>query len=55
MYDPELAKSGAIITFAGSFVIATGMFIEGVLGMPRRYAWVLFSFTFYPYHQSYLW
>ena len=48
MYDQELAKSGAIMTFAGSFVIATGMFIEGALGMPRRYAWVP-SMIYYPF------
>lgn len=48
MYDAELAKSGAVMTFAGSFVVATGMFIEGVLGMPRRYAWVP-SMIYYPF------
>ncbi|MEJ2776322.1 cbb3-type cytochrome c oxidase subunit I [Sulfolobaceae archaeon RB850M] len=48
MYDQELAKSGAIMTIAGAFMISTGMFIEGVLGMPRRYAWVP-SMMYYPF------
>ncbi|BAK54149.1 cbb3-type cytochrome c oxidase subunit I [Sulfurisphaera tokodaii] len=48
MYDMELSKSGAIMTVAGAFVIATGMFVEGVLGMPRRYAWVP-SMIYYPF------
>jgi len=38
MYDYEMGKSSALMIVIGGFVISTGMFIEGVLGMPRRYA-----------------
>ena len=48
MYDMELSKSGALMTIVGAFVIATGMFVEGVLGMPRRYA-VVPSPIYYPF------
>jgi len=37
-YDHELGKLSMLLTVVGAFVIATGMTIDGVLGMPRRYA-----------------
>ncbi|NON63629.1 cbb3-type cytochrome c oxidase subunit I [Acidianus sp. RZ1] len=37
-YNESVVKSGAIMIVAGTFMIATGMTISGVLGMPRRYA-----------------
>jgi cytochrome aa3-600 menaquinol oxidase subunit 3 len=37
-YDEELAKSGSILILAGSLLLATGMTLAGVLGLPRRYA-----------------
>ncbi|MCY0860561.1 MAG: cbb3-type cytochrome c oxidase subunit I [Sulfolobaceae archaeon] len=37
-YNEDIAKSAAIMIVAGAFMIATGMVISGVLGMPRRYA-----------------
>ncbi len=37
-YNEDIAKSAAILIVSGAFMIATGMVISGVLGMPRRYA-----------------
>lgn len=48
-YHEDIMKSGAILIVAGAFLIATGMTIDGVLGMPRRYAAVPSQFT---YHSS---
>ncbi|WP_126451365.1 cbb3-type cytochrome c oxidase subunit I [Sulfodiicoccus acidiphilus] len=37
-FDHELGKTSMLMIVVGAFVIATGMTIDGVLGMPRRYA-----------------
>jgi cytochrome aa3-600 menaquinol oxidase subunit 3 len=37
-FDQELARSSMMMIVVGAFVVATGMSIDGVLGMPRRYA-----------------
>lgn len=37
-YHESIVESGAIMVIVGAFMIATGMIISGVLGMPRRYA-----------------
>ncbi|MEM3863247.1 MAG: cbb3-type cytochrome c oxidase subunit I [Metallosphaera sp.] len=37
-FDHELARTSMFMIVVGAFVVATGMSIDGVLGMPRRYA-----------------
>ncbi|ABP94501.1 MULTISPECIES: cbb3-type cytochrome c oxidase subunit I [Metallosphaera] len=37
-FDQELARTSMFMIVVGAFVVATGMSIDGVLGMPRRYA-----------------
>lgn len=49
-YHEDLVKSGTIMIVAGAFLIATGMIIDGVLGMPRRYAAVP-SVIYIPFQQ----
>ncbi|MEM3350637.1 MAG: cbb3-type cytochrome c oxidase subunit I [Saccharolobus sp.] len=49
-YHEDIMKSATLLIVAGTFLIATGMIIDGVLGMPRRYA-VVPSPIYVPFQQ----
>ncbi|TRM81702.1 quinol oxidase subunit 1 [Sulfolobus sp. A20-N-F6] len=49
-YNDDVMKSATVLIVAGTFLIATGMTIDGVLGMPRRYAEVPAS-IYIPFQQ----